>query len=318
MASEENKEDLEPAVEAILEVTPVLKATHGTQDKLLTLGDKSISCYVLENGMRVISGRGMKDALGMRDSRGGFAKDIVGISALQAFISEELAEKIRNPVVFYRPEGGRSVFGYEAGVLVDICDAVLSAREADVLTTNQLLMAHQCEVLTRAFAKVGIIALIDEVTGYQETRARDELHQILEAYISEEWLPWSKRFPDEFYKEIFRLKGWRYDPLSVKRPMLIGKITEDVVYRRLPNGVLDELRERNPRTEKGHRRKKHHQFLTENIGNPHLERHLASLITLMRVSKSWQQFMGHVKQAFPLPGDQLQIDFDDEADDSAA
>mgnify|MGYP003561277120 CR=1 FL=1 len=51
----------------------------------------------------------------------------------------------------------------------------------------------------RAFARVGITALVDEATGYQYERENDELQKILKAYISEELLPWQKRFPDIFY-----------------------------------------------------------------------------------------------------------------------
>jgi hypothetical protein len=36
-------------------------------------------------------------------------------------------------------------------------------------------IAKQCELLVRAFARVGIVALVDEVTGYQEIRDRETL-----------------------------------------------------------------------------------------------------------------------------------------------
>jgi hypothetical protein len=60
--------------------------------------------------------------------------------------------------------------------------------------------------LLRAFATVGIIALVDEATGYQEVRKRNELQQILEAYLKDEFAPWTKKFPDEYYKHLLRLR----------------------------------------------------------------------------------------------------------------
>lgn len=38
-------------------------------------------------------------------------------------------------------------------------------------------------IIIRSVAKVGIVALVDEVTGYQYEREKDELQKILKAYI---------------------------------------------------------------------------------------------------------------------------------------
>jgi hypothetical protein len=38
--------------------------------------------------------------------------------------------------------------------------------------------------LLRGFARVGIIALVDEATGFQRDRTKDALSKILEAYIA--------------------------------------------------------------------------------------------------------------------------------------
>src|SRR4051794_37179851 len=94
----------------------------------------------------------------------------------------------------------------------------------------------------RGLAHVGIIALVDEATGYQYDRARMALEEILEQFISKELLKWAKMFPDEFYHEMFRLKGWEYPQVSTKRPLQAGKLTNDVVYKRLAPGVLEELK----------------------------------------------------------------------------
>ena len=43
-------------------------------------------------------------------------------------------------------------------------------------------------------------------------------------------------------------------------PQLVGKITNDIVYKKLPKGVLDELNRLNPKDDKGNRKHKHHQL----------------------------------------------------------
>lgn len=153
----------------------------------------------------------------------------------------------------------------------------------------------------RGLATVGIIAWIDEATGYQYARDRNELHKILEAYISKELLPWTKRFPDNYYEHLFRLMKWQYSPLSVKRPQLVGKLTNTLIYEQLPPGVLDELKHKNPKNEKGRRKHKFFQFLTDDIGNPHLEKQIVKVVTLMQISRNWRAFKTFFAQAHPGP-----------------
>ena len=189
----------------------------------------------------------------------------------------------------------------------EICEAWLKARDGKALQESQKDIVRNAELLMRALAHTGIIALVDEATGYQQIRPRDDLQRILEAYINQEFLPWTKRFPDEFYKQLFRLKNWQYNSPSVKRPKLVGKLTAELIYEKLPQGILKELRAKNPKTERENRRYKLFQFLTEEIGNPHLERHLATVTTLMRISNTWSGFKRISERAFPsaqtrLPG----------------
>jgi hypothetical protein len=150
----------------------------------------------------------------------------------------------------------------------------------------------------RGLARVGIVALVDEVTGYQQVRKRDALYKILEAYISPELMPWAQRFPHSFYEEMFRLHGWDYDPTSVKRPGVVGKFTNTYIYEQLPEGVLEELKRVNPKDEFGRRKTRHHQHLSDNIGNPHLERQLAATTALMRAADDWPQFKRMFAKSF--------------------
>ena len=90
---------------------------------------------------------------------------------------------------------------------------------------NQKHIADQAYLLMRSLAHTGIIALVDEATGYQKVRDREALQKILDRYIAKELAKWAKRFPDEFYEQMFRLKGWKYNPASSKRPMQMARVT---------------------------------------------------------------------------------------------
>ncbi|MHC4398002.1 MAG: P63C domain-containing protein, partial [Planctomycetota bacterium] len=135
-----------------------------------------------------------------------------------------------------------------------VCNVFLEADDADVLASNQKHIAAKCRILIRGFAVVGISALIDEATGYQYDRAREALEQILEQFIAKELFKWVKTFPDEFYQQLFRLRGWRYSSQSIKRPAVVGKLTNNLIYERIAPGVLEELRDKNPKTPKGTRK----------------------------------------------------------------
>lgn len=160
-----------------------------------------------------------------------------------------------------------------------------------VLTEEQKRIASVCDLLIRGFAQVGIIALVDEATGYQELREKDELNRILSAYINEELRPWVKRvFPEEFFRQIYRLHGWTYIPGSISRPQVIGNMINKWIYEYLPDGVLTALREKNPTTDAGHRKHRHHQFLTQEEGIRHLEGQIAVVTSLMRVADTKEEF----------------------------
>lgn len=295
----------------------ILSATHGSADHPLRIGNIEIPCYVLENEARVITQRGLQTAIGMSKSGGTFGahrmarfienlRDHPNMAASltlkddkDGFNWSDLVERINNPISFRARGVGRLSYGYEATILADLCDAILQARDVKALHVQQQGFAKQCEILVRGFARVGITALVDEATGYQELRDKKALARILAKYISGELLEWARMFPDEFYKELFRLRGWEYHNMSMKRPILVGKLTVDLVYRRLAPGVYTKLKEVNPKNEKGRLRHTYTRWLTDDEGKPALDRHLHTLTALMRASSSWDGFMRLTNRSLP-------------------
>lgn len=299
-------------------VEKILKAKYGSKDRPLKIGNVEIPCYVLDDGTRVLTQYGFYEAIGRSGKPAkGWGSSLENIAPflaldnLKPFIDNELIDSTK-PIKFRAEKG--TAWGYRAEILPKVCEVYLRARDAKALLKTQQKFASACDLIMRGLAHVGIIALVDEVTGYQYERDRDELNKILEAYIAKELLPWSKRFPDEFYKELFRLRGWQFRPFTVKRPQFVGKLTNQLVYEKLPPGVLDELRAKNPKNEKGRRKHKFFQFLTDDIGNPHLERQLVAVTTLMKVSPNWRKFEGMFKRAFPDGPEQSEMPFMEEED----
>jgi hypothetical protein len=294
----------------------IKQATHGSDDHPLKIGDIEIPCYVLEDGTRVLSQRGLQTGIGMSISGGSFGEQrlagLIDSFAQKGVNVKDLAARIRSPVSFRIPGGGRPAYGYEATILADMCDVILEAREKKVLLPQQTHIAKQCEVLVRGFARVGIIALIDEATGYQRDRAANSLAKILEAFVAKELQPYVPTFPTEFYEQIFRLRGLEYSAGSVKRPQYFGVLTNDIIYRRLAPGVLSELKK--VKSESGRSRDKLFQRLTANKGYPKLREILGSVITIMDFSNNWHDFMEKLNKRHPRYGEQMKLPFDYQED----
>ena len=262
----------------------------------LVIGDKRIECAVLDDGTRVLSQGTMLEALGRAKSmgrRGGPDDDkrapFISANNLEPYISPELIEKL-TPVTYKMPGQRFMSVGYRAETLPEVCEVYLAARQAKALLPSQAGAADAAEILIRSLAKVGIIALVDEATGYQDARARDELRRLLEQYVEESFRPWVQTFPALFFEEIYRLYGWQWVDGNSRHPQYVGRFINTYIYDHLPEGVADELRRVNPVLDSGRRARKHHQHLTVDTGSVHLDRQITAVTTLMQVSTSIDEF----------------------------
>ena len=290
----------------------IRQATHGAPDRPLRIGDIEIPCYVLPDDRRVVVQAGIIRAIGM--SEGGSSKSVRGPRlvkfingrSLNQYIPPYLATVIENPIRF-KTTAGLTAYGFEATVLADLCDAVLSARQKKKLQPNQAHIADQCEILMRAFARVGIVALIDEATGYQDVRAKDALARILEKFIAKELQPWVRTFDEEFYMHMFNLRKLDYKKDTPKRPQYFGNLTNDIVYRRLAPGVLEELKKTIPRNANGRAKGALHRKLTPDYGHPRLREHMEKLKIIMKLSRDWHHFIDSLDKVLPRYGDTMSL-----------
>lgn len=325
LSADERRNIARKAALAKKEIATLPKATHGSEDHPLRIGDVKIPCYVLEDGRRVLTRAGLQSGIGMSTS--GAVK--AGESRLALFMSglaerasalgkHEIAirctllqSQLSNPVKFRPPQVNAAWIGYEATILADMCDAILAARSLGLLTHQQDHIAEHAELLVRGFARVGIIALIDEATGYQRDREKDALAKILEAFVAKELQPYVKTFPSDYYEELFRLYNLPFPPAGNKswRPGFIGHVTNDVVYNRLAPELLPELKKA---ASKHERRSKLHQWLTQEIGHPKLREHLASIVAILKLSKTPAEFQQNVNRIHPAYNRTRELDFSQE------
>lgn len=306
---------LDVPVDTLNDPTRELYAKYSADKTPLMLGNIAIPCYVLNNGMRVFSGRGIQRAIGAKGKQSGqWLQRFINKDDIMMNLSAETYDKFKTPITFRRPfvSGSQSAsYGYEATLLVDLCTAIIDAYNgrADSVEKELYLAAN---IILKAVAKTGIIALVDEATGYnkEKSRAKDELQKFLASFINQEAGTWVKTFNDTFFEDIYKMRNWTWEQ-TYKRPSFVGKIINDIVYERIAPAVLKELKALNPKQEDGTRRYRFHQFLTSDIGRPALKQHLAILHSFAAAADyKWGRFMQLLDKSHPKQYQELTL-FDD-------
>lgn len=304
-----NFEDVARAM--IRAADPPPKPVAATHRGILPIGGLQLECYVLEDGRRVFAKRGMARALGLKSEGGNaFLKTLSG-KKLGSEINGELRENLENPIVF-DISGADPAHGFEGETLVEVCKAVIRADEAGKLLESQKPMALQARAIVNALAKVAIVALIDEATGYQTERSPDALRLLVQAYIEKEKREWEKEFPDDFYLSLNKVYG--SDPyiaraggsLVINKPQHFGNFTNKYVYGPLEDGeVLKELQRLNPKiATTGSRKDKLHSYLSKGYGLEKLREQRQEVLTMLKLSDDIDDFKRFYEKRFGPMDDQ--------------
>jgi P63C domain len=300
------------------------RATH---DGVLSLGSALLIAAVLPNGTRLLGQATVLTAIGRsRSPKAGtgilsHVDDLpffLSAEVLRPFISEELVQS--TTPIHFRLKNGRKTVGYDALMLPRVCNVYLEFRDfiQDELVSEDKSRERQakahlkkyghiiraCDLLMRGIAMGGIIALVDGATGYQNDRILEEIKSlVIQAYVTPKLQVWTETFKPEFFQLAYKILGWEYRPGQIKHPGYMGKFINKYIYDGLPEGVADELKKTLPKNEKGNRRAKLWQALTEHTGNPHLDQQLRDTMLLMDVTDSkadfdalWQRKFGRQKR----------------------
>lgn len=236
-------------------------------------GDLEIPCFVLDDGRRVISRTGATNALTEKSSSD--LESYLRVDALKNYLPKNIYDQMINFLI----EGvTKTTRGVEAETFLEICKAYVTARDKDDLKTQrQIDIAIKAGNFLSACSKVGLIALIDEATGYQYVREEDALQFKLKLYLEEEMRPWEKTFPDELWMEFGRLTNWK-GPIN-QRPKYWGKLVIELVYEYLDPDVSEWLKSNAP---KPIGNMSYHRWLTSQYGLKRLTEHIWMLIGISK------------------------------------
>ncbi len=289
------------------------------------LGDKSVSAAVLRDERRLVTQGTFLRALGRsRSPKAGTGvlstvdelPFFLQAKSLRPFIDNDLIASTKP--VFFRTRSGTKAVGYDATLVRKVADVYLKYRDHSLQQNGSVPVRYQkmivaAEAIKTALADVGIYALVDEATGYQDIRNRLALQEIFEAVLRKELAAWAKRFPDEFYKQIYRLRGWTWRGRHVNPPQIVAHYTNDFIYDRLQPGLRKELETRMPKTEMGNKKGKLHQFFTDDIGHPLLAQHVHMVTMFMKAASSWEEFKRNLDKVSPRLGENYELPLEPEA-----
>lgn len=304
---------------------------QASHDGPLQIGNALLAAAVLPTGKRLLSQGTFLKALGRsrtpKAGTGGLST-VDGLpfflqaEVLKPFITDDL--RLSTTPIFFRFKQGRRAVGYDALLLPGVCKvyhqlhASITARlagadAADAAKAKRIYEQYKhiidaCAALENGFAQRGIIALVDDATGYRGDQIKEDVLRVIARYISPTLVPWTRRFEPEFFEEVYRLHGWEYKPGNLKHPQYTGKFINKYVYEPLPPGVLEEMKNRLPKNEKGNRRAKLWQTLSSDTGIPHLDRQIDDIYLMMRLADgSKAEFERSFERIF---GKQMQIRFE--------
>lgn len=287
----------------------------------MKIGDVIIDCAVLADETRVISDRGVTKAMGgkrggshwkrMKEDGALVLPPYISANNLKPFIPNDLVYILTNPIQYRPTKSGAMGNGLLATAFPKVLNVWAAAYRAGALKPQQEHIGIQAISLLEGLDEVAIVALIDEATGYQEIRRHDELQQILSAYVLPEHRPYIKSVPIEFFKEMHRVYGWKWNPNN-QGPRYAGKLLRKLIYEKLPEPVLPELDKMNPTKGTNYqRRNKHFQSLSAEVGIPHFQGQLSGVMALLRAtpSNNPSMFNALFKRAY---GDQFELDLDED------
>jgi hypothetical protein len=307
LSPERRREIARQGVEAkkaiALERQELRQLPQALHEGTLAIGGVDVACAVLEGGKRLITQSGFMVALGRaRQAKGRQYYDAdVNLPAfltaknLKPFIPQELY--VTSSQIEFRTKSGIRAFGYDAELLPLVCGVFLDAKADGVLTHMQHRIADQALILIRGLAHVGIIALVDEATGYQYERPRRELEEQLKKFLSDSLRRWVRTFPADYFNHLCRLRGVELRA-DMRLPQYFGHLTNNLVYRRIAPGLLARLKER--KSERGKPSNKLNQWLSLDVGVPELLLHLGGVVATMKRHSNYEEFERELDLIAPI------------------
>jgi len=267
----------------------------------LAIGKSSIPVYVLDDGRRIVSRTGATFVL-TEGKGGGNLESYLQVKVLESYMPQDLHSRM---VDFSIQEVvNKSVKGMEADTFLEICAGYVRAlQDGKLESETQVSIAMRAAMFSAACSKVGLIALIDEATGYQHHREGEELQLKLKLYLENEMRKWDRTFPADLWVQFGRLTHWKG---SVnQRPKYWGKLVMELIYEYLDPDVAQWLRENAPKPKHG---QNYHQWLTSQYGLNRLVEHIWKVVGIASTCETMDELKNKMQELYgKRPGFQFAL-----------
>lgn len=261
-----------------------------------------LPCYVLDDGQRVFRLSNLTKAL--RDKEHGKFGNYLASSNIVKYLpnrlrplTDENHDRIPQGVVEFK-FNDKIEKGYNSEDFMDVCSAFVTANlNGEKLSEAQQEIVKNANKFILSTAKIGVVALIDEATGYQNIRHSKELQLKIQYFLIDKdsnAREWEKTFPDELWYEFGRLTNWKGN--IKKRPKYWGKYVNELIYNLLDKDIAQYLRENKPPKYNGH--KKYFQWLNEKYGLKELTQHIWQIIGMAKTCENMNELKILASQNF--------------------
>jgi len=255
-----------------------------------TLFDGLVDCYVLEDGRRVVSQRGILRAL--QNAEDEFEAGSTYIGRYLAKLPSEYKGLASSPTIKFQPPRGAPAIGRPAEWVVDFFQAYVDAHFEGKLHPSQEPLARNAARILRTLGKVGLSALIDEATGYELVREQGALAKLFDRLLRPAPAPWERMFQHSLIVALCKLD--RVDWEGGRHPRHLASTQKRIYDMLVSPEVGAELRRRNPQPHHG---SNHHQILTDDA-KENFRQQLAIVEVIANQSHSKADFWARMERQY--------------------
>ena len=263
----------------------------------LKLAGKSFDVFVLKNNLRVISIKSIQKALGYDGKNENWIFEFLkGINNYLP-ISTEILDAYQNPLKIYNSQKQRAIV---SNIFVETLHLIVKAKEEGFLNINQIKFSKEAQKILEDENASNIKKSINQSTGFTLFNENILDKIILNLQNNDLAFVWIKTFPNDFFELLMEMKNINWRNLNDNQ-IILGEIINEIVFSRIENPLLEELRDLKPKRTYKRKNSKY-----QDLEHPKLKQHLAILTSLIKVAgNNWNIFTQLLNKSFPEQKNQL-------------
>ena len=273
-------------------------AAFGSESQKLKIGTFTFSCYLLENGRRLLLKNSMPKAFGYDGKSENwlfeFLMHINRLTPVEPVILEALGKDIAFQV--RSGEGFIKRLGISPNLFIEACRAIVKANDDGFLYMSEVRFAKAAENILDAIGDADIEKLIDFATGYElyKQNHKEALARFLVSTGNKHGI-WTKTFTDAFFQNIFAFKGWGWKTLN-ENPEKVGGYLNDIIFQRIDDDSFELLQATKPKM----------RYRTKNtpeqyLEDPNLQTYMQTVIAFLKAAERNETiFEQLLTKSFPI------------------